>query len=137
MSQRMSLDPKTNVDTRLSRLETIIDSISVTLDKIQTKLDNNSKINWAPVSLGVTIFLAVVASFSTIYNTRITTLDDNVKIINTRLVNTEVVSTEARVTVATMNNRLNDLRADTKDQLKDVSDRVRLLEGQKPLHRSN
>jgi archaellum component FlaC len=68
-------DKDPNVDSRLSRLETIIDAISDAVNKIEEKLDGQSKINWAPIAIGVTVFFTVAGSVSTIYNARISTIN--------------------------------------------------------------
>jgi hypothetical protein len=130
------------VDTRLSRLETIIDSISSTLEKIQDKLDTESKINWTPIGLGITIFMAVVGSFSTIYTTRMNNADSNIKSITDISQQLAVASTEQRITLQTVKDRQDDMRAQTKEKFEQIdtrinrnADRIRALEGLAPVSR--
>lgn len=135
-------DHSSNVDTRLSRLETIIDSISSTLEKIQDKLDTESKINWTPIGLGITIFMAVVGSFSTIYTTRMNNADSNIKSITDISQQLAVASTEQRITLQTVKDRQDDMRAQTKEKFEQIdtrinrnADRIRALEGLAPVSR--
>lgn len=104
-----------DTNERLSRLETIIDSISHTLDKIQTKLDSQSKINWAPVAIGVTIFFTVAGSFSTIYNARINTLNNAVENIANRTVDLEKGRVENSLKTQVHEERLNRIEKDIED----------------------
>ena len=120
-------DPNPNVDTRLSRLETIIDSISLTLDKIQTKLDTETKINWTPIGLGLTVFMAVVGSFGTIYTTRMGNADDNIKQITEQTQNLAVASTEQRITLQSVKDRQDDM----KQKIEDIDKRVKAIEESK------
>ena len=120
-------DHNPNVDTRLSRLETIIDSISSTLEKIQTKLDTETKINWTPIGLGITIFMAVVGSFGTIYTTRMSNTDDNIKQITEQTQNLAVASTEQRITLQSVKDRQDDM----KYKFEDLDKRIKTLEESK------
>lgn len=113
-----------NVDTRLSRLETIIDSISDTLEKIQLKLDTETKINWTPIGLGLTVFMAVVGSFGTIYTTRMSNTDDNLKQITEQTQNLAVASTEQRITLQSVKDRQDDMRT----KFDEMDERVKTLE---------
>jgi hypothetical protein len=132
----------TNVDTRLSRLETIIDSISSTLEKIQTKLDVESKINWTPIGIGVTIFMAVIGSFAAIYTTRMNGTDAGIQAITAQTQALAVASTEQRISVQTLKDRQDDMRVQIKERFDSMdarvnrnSDRIRVLEGLKPIKR--
>jgi hypothetical protein len=133
-------DHSTNVDTRLSRLETIIDSIGSTLEKIQGKLDNTGKINWTPIGLGITIFMALIGSFSTIYTTRMNQADTNIKQLAEASQSLVLTSTEQRISVQTLKDRQDDMKISTEKNFEAVnmklqrnSDRIRALEGLKPL----
>lgn len=133
-------DHGSNTDTRLSRLETIIDSISGTLEKIQSKLDNESKINWAPIGLGITIFMAIIGSFSAIYQTRLNNADANIKALSETSQSLAVASTEQRITVQTLKDRQDDMKVNFNVRLDEFdrrlarnSDRIRTLEGQPPV----
>lgn len=101
-----------DVNARLSRLETIIDNVSQALDKIQSKLDNHGKINWAPIAIGVTIFFTVAGSVSTIYNARIATLNTGVENIATRVVVLEKNDVEFGVTTKVTEERIKELEKD-------------------------
>jgi hypothetical protein len=132
-------DHGTNVDTRLSRLETIIDSISSTLDKIQNKLDTESKINWTPIGIGITIFMTVVGSFGTIYTTRMNATDSNLKAMTEATQALAVASTEQRITLQTVKDRQDDFKTQTTSKFNEVdgrlskySDRLRALEAVTP-----
>lgn len=133
-------DHTQTTDTRLSRLETIIDSISSTLEKIQGKLDSDSKINWTPIGLGITIFMAIIGSFSTIYTTRMNGADANIKALSDSTQALAVSSTEQRITVQTLKDRQDDMRVQNKERFDDIdkrltrtSDRIRALEGSAPI----
>jgi hypothetical protein len=104
-----------DVNARLSRLETIIESVSITLDKIQSKLDSHSKINWAPIAIGVTIFFTVAGSVSTIYNARIATLNTGVEAIATRVVVLEKNDVERGVTVKVTEERIKEIEKDVEE----------------------
>ncbi len=128
----------TNVDTRLSRLETIIDSMSSTLEKIQTKLDTESKINWAPVSIGVTVFLAVVGSFGAVYTTQMGSMDTHMKALAESTQSLAVASTEQRISVQTLKDRQDDMKTqverkfdDVDKKLDDLNDEVETLKVRK------
>jgi hypothetical protein len=133
-------DHSTNVDTRLSRLETIIDSIGSTLEKIQGKLDTDSKINWTPIGLGITIFMAIIGSFSTIYTTRMNQADNNIKALTEIAQAQTISSTEQRISVQTLKDRQEDMKASSEKSFDSInmklqrnSDRIRALEGLKPV----
>lgn len=133
-------DHSTNVDTRLSRLETIIDSIGSTLEKIQGKLDNTGKINWTPIGLGITIFMALIGSFSTIYTTRMNQADTNIKSLTEVSQSLALTSTEQRISVQTLKDRQEDMKVQNEKTFDSIStriqrntDRIRALEGLKPI----
>lgn len=139
-SRQPRYDHSATTDTRLSRLETIIDSISVALEKIQGKLDTDSKINWTPIGLGVTIFMAIIGSFSTIYTTRMNGADSNIKALSEATQALAVSSTEQRITVQTLKDRQDDMRIQNKEAFERIdkritrnSDRIRALEGRAPI----
>lgn len=101
-----------NTDARLSRLETLIDSIGEALNKIQNKLDSSSKINWAPIAIGVTIFFTVAGSVSTIYNARFSTLNAAVESLSTRTLDLEKGGVESGLKIQTVQERLTQLEKD-------------------------
>ena len=128
-----------NVDTRLSKLETIIDGISATLEKIQNKLDNESKINWTPIGLGITVIFAIVGSFSTIYVTRMNAADSKISINMDAVQALVVASTEQRITLQTVKDRQEDFKAQATVRIDNLeiktdkfADRLRVLEGLNP-----
>jgi hypothetical protein len=114
----------TSVDTRLSRLETIIESISSSLDKIQTKLDYESKINWTPIGIGITVFFTVVGSFATIYTARMNGTDSNIKALTEQTQALAVASTEQRIALQTMTDRQNDFKNYTTQRIDDLEKRI-------------
>lgn len=120
-------------DTRLSRLETIIESISASLDKIQTKLDYDSKINWTPIGIGITVFFTIIGSFATIYTSKMEVTDSNMKALTEQTQALAVASTEQRIALQTMTDRQNDFRNYTEQRIESLNDRVRVLEGGKPI----
>lgn len=117
-----------NVDARLSRLETIIDSISTTLDKIQIKLDQESKINWAPVGIGLTLFITIVSAFGTIYSTRMNATDIAIKSQTEIVQNLAVTSTEQRISVQTLMDRMTDQKSYNKEKFDQIEKRLDALE---------
>lgn len=117
-------DKDNNVDSRLSRLETIIDGISSAVNKIEGKLDSSSKINWAPVAIGVTIFFTVAGSISTIYNSRISTLNTAVETLVSRTLELEKSSVESRLRVDVGTEKIQRLQKDVED----IETRVEELE---------
>lgn len=117
-------DKDNNVDSRLSRLETIIDNISDAVNKIEEKLDSSSKINWAPVAIGVTVFFTVAGSVSTIYNTRINTLNTAVEQIVDRTLELEKDSVERRLRVDVSSEKIQRLEKDVDE----IENRVSSLE---------
>jgi outer membrane murein-binding lipoprotein Lpp len=101
-----------DVNARLSRLETIIDSISHSLEKIQVKLDSSSKINWAPIAIGVTIFFTVAGSISTIYNARISTINNAVETLATKTQDLEKGAVGDQLKLQVQDERLKELEKD-------------------------
>lgn len=88
-----------HIDSRMSRLETIVESVSKTVHKIEEKLDTKDKINWAPIAIGVTVFFTVAGSVSTIYNARISTLNSAVESIDVRTVELEKGAVERELKI--------------------------------------
>lgn len=113
-----------NVDSRLSRLETIMDTVSAALEKIQAKLDTQGKINWAPIAIGVTIFFTVAGSVSTVYNARITTLNTVVESIATSTNNLEKNEVERRLRI--QSNTEKNIQQDT--QIEKIDERLTEIE---------
>jgi prefoldin subunit 5 len=101
-----------DTNTRLAKLETIIDSISQSLDKIQTKLDTTGKVNWAPIAIGVTVFFTVAGSVSTIYNARITTVNTAVEVIASKTSELEKGAVERQLKIQVNEERLKELEKD-------------------------
>jgi hypothetical protein len=121
-----------NFDTRLSRLETLIDGIGEAINKIQIKLDSSNKINWAPIAIGVTIFFTVAGSISTIYNARFQTLNAAVEVLSTRTISLEKGDVEKGLKIQTVEERLTQLEKDVDDvqrgRKQDNRDRIDDLE---------
>jgi hypothetical protein len=92
-------DKDFNIGSRISRLETIVESISSSVLKIEGKLDSTNKINWAPIAIGVTIFFTVAGSVSTIYNARISTLNTVVEQHAEKLVELEKGAVERELKI--------------------------------------
>jgi hypothetical protein len=107
-----------DVNTRLSRLETLMDSISAAINKIEVKLNESSKINWAPIAIGVTIFFTVCGSIATIYNTRISTLNSAVETLAGKTSDLEKGGVERGMKIQTVEDRVTHLEKDVED-LKD------------------
>lgn len=115
-----------NVDSRLSRLETIIDSISQSIEKISERLDSQTKINWAPIAIGVTIFFTVCGSVGTIYNTRISTLNTAVESIAKNVGELEKSGIERQLKIQSGEEKINRLETDVER----LTDKVNNLEKQ-------
>lgn len=113
-----------DVNARLSRLETIIDNMSHVLEVIQRKLDNQNKINWAPVGIGVTLFLTVVGSFATIYNARINTINNAVETLANRTVEVEKGAVGRDLRIGSHDGEIIRLQQDVEK----LDDRVREIE---------
>jgi len=62
----MSLDNEFN--TRLTTLETKFGAIAEMLGKIETKLNEKSKINWPPIAIAVTVALALTGMLTNSLN---------------------------------------------------------------------
>jgi outer membrane murein-binding lipoprotein Lpp len=118
-----------NVDSRLSRLETIMDSVSSTLEKIQSRLDNQGKVNWAPIAIGVTIFFTVAGSISTVYNARITTLNTAVESLAGKSIELEKGQIERRLQIQTATEK----NSQQDEKLGKLEDRIIAIE--KTTHR--
>lgn len=101
-----------DVNTRLSRLETLVDNINNVLSKIQNKLDESSKVNWAPIAIGVTIFFTIAGSIATIYNARISTLNTAVEHIAARTLDVEKSSVEQTLKTQILQERVDRLEKD-------------------------
>lgn len=104
-----------DVNARLSRLETLIDSISAALGKIEAKLNDSAKINWAPIAIGVTIFFTVCGSVATIYNARISTLNTAVEAIANRTLDLEKGNVASQLKTQTLEQRVTQLEKDVDD----------------------
>lgn len=115
-----------NVDSRLSRLETIIDSISKSIEQISERLDSQTKINWAPIAIGVTIFFTVCGSVATIYNTRISTLNTAVESIAKNVGELEKSEIEKQLKIQSSDEKIQRLEIDVEK----LSDKVANLEKQ-------
>lgn len=102
----------TDTTERLSRLETMIDSINLALERIQTKLETQGKVNWAPVAIGVTVFFTVAGSISTIYNARISTINTAVESIAVRSLELEKVGVESKLKIQVQEERLKQIEED-------------------------
>lgn len=120
----MSDSNNNNVDSRLSRLETIIDNISDALVKIEHKLDGNSKINWAPIAIGVTVFFTVAGSVSTVYNARISTMNTAVEMLATRMIDQEKGAVERQLRIESTAEKVERLEKDVES----LDDRVNQVE---------
>jgi hypothetical protein len=117
-------DKDPNVDSRLSRLETIIDAISDAVNKIEEKLDGQSKINWAPIAIGVTVFFTVAGSVSTIYNARISTINTAVEQMANRTLELEKGAVVGKLTDEVSSEKIMRLEKDVED----IDNRVEELE---------
>lgn len=106
------MSENSNVDSRLSRLETIIDNISDALTKIESKLDGSSKINWAPIAIGVTVFFTVAGSVSTVYNARISTMNTAVELLADRMLTQEKGAVERQLRIETTTEKVLRLERD-------------------------
>lgn len=125
MTQRQGrYNQSSHVDTRLSRLETIIEGISAGLDKIQNKLDQDAKINWTPIGIGITVFFTVVGCFATIYSSKLSATDDNIKSITTSTQALAVASTEQRIALQTMSDRQTEFKNSSDRRLDDLDQKV-------------
>lgn len=60
-----------NYEARLSRLETVMDSVQITLTKIEEKLTTSARINWQPIALAATLIITLGGAVNTIYSSRI------------------------------------------------------------------
>jgi uncharacterized protein YlxW (UPF0749 family) len=98
-----------DVNARLSRLETLIDSVVTAIGKIEAKLSESSKINWAPIAIGVTIFFTVCGSVATIYNARIATLNTAVEAIANRTLDLEKGNVASQLKTQTLEERVSTL----------------------------
>lgn len=116
-------DKDYNVDSRLSRLETIIENVSEAVNKIQNKLDTEAKINWAPIAIGVTVFFTVAGSISTIYNARITTLNTAVEAISERAIVLEKGAVERQLKIENGAEKIMNLEEDV-DKLEQRVDEI-------------
>lgn len=96
-------------NARLSKLETIMDSIGAAIAKIEAKLNESSKINWAPIAIGVTIFFTVCGSVATIYNARISTLNTAVEGLATRTLDLEKGGVANQLKTQTLEERVGQL----------------------------
>lgn len=115
-----------NVNSRLSRLETLMDSISAAINKIEAKLNESGKINWAPIAIGVTIFFTVAGSVATIYNTRISTLNTAVEGLAHRTDDLEKGAISRQLKIDTTEQRVTQLEKDVdeiKNDNRDARDR--------------
>lgn len=115
-----------NKDTgnRLSRLEVTIENMRSTLDKIQHQLDERTKVNWAPIAIGVTIFFTVAGSVSTIYNTRISTLNTAVEQLVVKQTDLEKGAVERQLRIQSATER----NADQDRSIATLEERVRQIE---------
>jgi hypothetical protein len=104
--------------SRLSRLETLIDNIIGGLNKIEARLSESTKINWAPIAIGVTVFFTVCGSVATIYNTRIATLNSAVEALANRTLDLEKGDVQHTTKIQTLENRVDQIQKDI-DDLKD------------------
>ena len=104
-----------DVNARLSRLETLIDSIGSALGKIEAKLNEQSKINWAPIAIGVTVFFTVCGSVATIYNTRISTLNTAVETLGGRTLTLEKGAVERQLKIQGVEERVSQIEKDVDD----------------------
>lgn len=110
---------------RLSRLETIIDSVNQALEKIHTKLDSQSKINWAPVAIGVTVFFTVAGSVSTIYNARISTVNTAVETLAGKTSELEKSAIADNLRTQVHEERIKELEKDVESLQRDHRDHAR------------
>jgi phosphotransferase system IIB component len=104
-----------DVNARFTRLETLIDSISAALTKIEAKLNDSGKINWAPIAIGVTIFFTVAGSVATIYNARISTLNTAVEALGDRTLGLEKAAVGTQLKTETLEQRVSQLEKDVDD----------------------
>jgi exonuclease VII small subunit len=109
-------------NSRLSRLETLMDSIGTAINKIEAKLNESSKINWAPIAIGVTIFFTVCGSVATIYNTRISTLNNAVEALANRTLDLEKGGVEGGMKIQTLEQRMNQIEKDVDEIKQDNKD---------------
>jgi TolA-binding protein len=116
--------PTSTVDSRLSRLETIIDNISQSIEKISARLDNQGKVNWAPIAIAVTVFFTVAGSISTIYNARITTINTAVESLAKSTYELEKSTIERGLRIQTNEQKTTRLQTD----IEKLDDRVSTLE---------
>jgi len=108
---------------RLSRLETLMDSIGAAIGEIKSKLNESSKINWAPIAIGVTIFFTVCGSVATIYNTRISTLNTAVEGLANRTLDLEKGTVASQLKTQTLEERVNTLEKNVEQLQDDNHDR--------------
>lgn len=101
-----------NVDARLSRLETLVANISNVLEKLQSKLESQSKINWAPIAIFVTVFFTVAGAVSTVYNARISTINSAVEGLARHTTELEKSNVEQRLRIQSHGESVNRLQND-------------------------
>lgn len=104
-----------NVNARLSRLETLIDGISSAIAEIKLALNERSRINWAPIAIGVTIFFTVCGSVATIYNARIATLNSAVELLANRTTDLEKGNMASQLKAQTVEERVTNLERSVDD----------------------
>jgi hypothetical protein len=104
-----------DVHARLSKLETLMDSIGEAIDRIQVKLDSQSKVNWAPIAIGVTIFFTVAGSVSTIYNARINTVNTAVEGLAQRTMDLEKGGVERGLKILSVQEKVAELEKDVEE----------------------
>lgn len=119
--------PENNFDVRLSRLETITETIVSSLQEIKNEIKQESKVNWAPVAIGVTVFFSVAGSVATIYNTRISTLNNAVESIATRSIDNEKTAVEHQLLIQSNKEKIDRVDKD----LGRVDERLREIESDK------
>jgi exonuclease VII small subunit len=102
-------------NSRLSRLETLVENLLSAIGEIKVKLSEEGKINWAPIAIGVTIFFTVCGSVATIYNTRISTLNTAVEQLGNRTLDIEKANVERTIKVQTLEQRMNQVDKDLDD----------------------
>lgn len=110
------------IDSRMSRLETIVETVSKTVQKIEEKLDTKDKINWAPIAIGVTVFFTVAGSVSTIYNARISTLNTAVEHIDSRTIELEKGAVERELKIQRDSEKIQVLEKNHEDIEKRVAE---------------
>lgn len=105
-------DDERDFHQRLSKLETLMETVGTNLKTLQEKLDAKSKINWAPIAIGVSIFFTIGGSIATVYNSKIDSTMEAVTKNDSRLSILEKIAAERGIEVLTHEERIRKLERD-------------------------